>query len=42
MDFTSEEQSVAIEADGTATANFTLEEIEQNTVSGTITDAIDR
>ena len=36
--FTSEEQSVSIEADGTSTANFTLDEVEQNTVSGTITD----
>ncbi|MFJ7969758.1 S8 family serine peptidase [Psychrobacillus sp. NPDC096389] len=36
--FTSEEQSVSIEADGTATANFTLDEVAQNIVSGTITD----
>lgn len=36
--FTSEEQSVTIEADGTSTANFTLEEVAQNTVQGTITD----
>ncbi|MFJ8065734.1 S8 family serine peptidase [Psychrobacillus sp. NPDC096426] len=36
--FTSEEQSVSIDADGTATANFTLDEVAQNTVSGTITD----
>lgn len=36
--FTSEVQSVTIEADGTSTANFTLDEIEQNTISGTITD----
>ncbi|TQR16590.1 S8 family peptidase [Psychrobacillus vulpis] len=36
--FTSEQQSVSIEADGTATANFTLDEVAQNTVSGTITD----
>ncbi|KQL37290.1 S8 family peptidase [Psychrobacillus sp. FJAT-21963] len=36
--FTSEEQSVTIEADGTTTANFTLDEVAQNTVSGTITD----
>ncbi len=36
--FTSEKQSVSIEADGTATANFTLEEVAQNTVNGTITD----
>lgn len=36
--FTSEEQSVTIEADGSATANFTLDEVAQNTVQGTITD----
>lgn len=36
--FTSEEQSVTIEADGTSTANFTLDEVAQNTVQGTITD----
>ena len=36
--FTSEEQAVTIEADGTTTANFTLDEVAQNTVSGTITD----
>lgn len=36
--FTSEAQSVSIEADGTTTANFTLDEVAQNTVSGTITD----
>lgn len=34
----SDEQSVEVEADGTATANFVLEEIDQYTVSGTITD----
>ncbi|NME06459.1 S8 family peptidase [Psychrobacillus sp. BL-248-WT-3] len=37
--FESEEKSVVIEADETATANFTLDEVEQNTISGTITDA---
>ncbi|SER98131.1 S8 family peptidase [Psychrobacillus sp. OK032] len=36
--FTSEKQSVSIEADGTTNANFTLDEVAQNTVSGTITD----
>ncbi|WP_339262063.1 S8 family serine peptidase [Solibacillus sp. FSL W7-1472] len=36
--FTSEVQTVTIEADSTSTANFTLDEIEQNTISGTITD----
>ena len=36
--FTSEVQTVTIEADGTTSANFTLEEIEQNTISGTITN----
>lgn len=36
--FESEEKSVTIEADGTTTANFTLSEIEENTVSGVITD----
>lgn len=37
--FESEQKSVVIEADETATANFTLDEIEQSTISGTITDA---
>ncbi|EPD53126.1 hypothetical protein HMPREF1210_00857 [Paenisporosarcina sp. HGH0030] len=32
------QQTVTIEADATAQANFTLDEIAQNTVSGTITD----
>lgn len=36
--FTSKEQSIAIEADSAATANFMLEEVAQNTVKGTITD----
>lgn len=36
--FQSDEQSVTIEKDGTEEANFTLEEIDQYTVSGTITD----
>ncbi|MFC4023693.1 S8 family serine peptidase [Oceanobacillus longus] len=36
--FESEEQSVSIEADGTAVADFILEEIDQYTVSGTVTD----
>lgn len=36
--FESEVQTVTIEADSTSTANFTLDEIEQNTISGTITD----
>lgn len=36
--FESEEKSVTIEADGTSTANFTLSEIEENTISGVITD----
>ncbi|OMC87550.1 peptidase S8 [Viridibacillus arenosi] len=36
--FTSKQQSVSIEADGMATANFTLNEVAQNTVSGKITD----
>ncbi|MFJ7826052.1 S8 family serine peptidase [Psychrobacillus sp. NPDC096623] len=36
--FESEEKSVIIEADGTTTANFTLTEIAENTVSGSITD----
>ncbi|MFC4408993.1 S8 family serine peptidase [Chungangia koreensis] len=37
--YASEEQSVSIEADGSATANFTLEELAQNTVGGALTDA---
>lgn len=36
--FKSKQQSVTIRADETTTANFTLEEIAQNTVSGKITD----
>ncbi|PAV27587.1 peptidase S8, partial [Virgibacillus profundi] len=36
--FHSKEQSVTIDADGTTEANFILEEIDQYTVSGTITD----
>ncbi|MBP2076442.1 S8 family peptidase [Oceanobacillus polygoni] len=36
--FHSEEQSVTLENNGVATTNFTLEEIDQYTVSGTITD----
>ena len=36
--FQSDEQAVTIEADETAQANFTLEEVAQNTVSGTVTD----
>lgn len=36
--FESEEKSVTIESDGTTTANFTLIEMEENTVSGVITD----
>lgn len=36
--FTSKQQSVSITADGTSTANFTLNEVAQNTVSGKITD----
>ncbi|SDN33346.1 bacillopeptidase F. Serine peptidase. MEROPS family S08A [Psychrobacillus sp. OK028] len=36
--FESVEKSVTIEADGTTTANFTLIEIEENTVSGVISD----
>ncbi|MGM9921482.1 MAG: S8 family serine peptidase [Bhargavaea sp.] len=39
--FRSENQSVSVGADETATANFTLEEIPINTVSGTITDSSD-
>ncbi|MFC7365574.1 MULTISPECIES: S8 family peptidase [Bhargavaea] len=39
--FRSENQSVSVGADETATANFTLEEIPMNTVSGTITDSSD-
>ncbi|UZD14932.1 S8 family serine peptidase [Virgibacillus natechei] len=36
--FHSAEQTVTIEDDETTQANFTLEEVDQNTVSGTITD----
>ncbi|MGG0656512.1 S8 family serine peptidase [Rummeliibacillus pycnus] len=36
--FTSKQQSVKIEADKSTSANFTLQEIAQNTVSGKITD----
>ncbi|NBJ69278.1 MULTISPECIES: S8 family peptidase [Clostridia] len=36
--FESQEQSVTIEADGTAEADFTLEEMDQYTVSGTVKD----
>ncbi|MGP4108946.1 S8 family serine peptidase [Virgibacillus sp. L01] len=36
--FESQEQSVTLEADGSAQADFTLEEIPQAIVSGTITD----
>ncbi|GAA0588382.1 bacillopeptidase F [Virgibacillus siamensis] len=36
--FASEEQSVELEADGTVEADFTLEELPQATISGTITD----
>ena len=36
--FESKEQSVTLEADGTAQADFTLDEIPQATVSGTVTD----
>ncbi|WP_404453814.1 S8 family serine peptidase [Virgibacillus necropolis] len=36
--FESEQQTVTIEQDGVAQADFTLEEIDQYTVSGTITD----
>ncbi|WP_164670330.1 S8 family peptidase [Virgibacillus doumboii] len=36
--FESKEKTVTLEADGTAQANFTLDEIPQATVSGTITD----
>lgn len=36
--FASEEQSVELEADGTEQVDFTLEELPQATVSGTITD----
>lgn len=36
--FQSEEQSVTIEADSSTKVNFTLNEITQSTVSGTITD----
>jgi len=36
--FESKEQTVTLEADGTAQADFTLDEIPQATVTGTITD----
>ncbi|WP_430791328.1 S8 family serine peptidase [Virgibacillus flavescens] len=36
--FASEQQSVVIERDEVAQANFTLEEIKQHTITGTITD----
>src|SRR5699024_5948437 len=36
--FESKEQSVTLEADGTAQADFTLDEIPQATVSGAVTD----
>ncbi|WP_285859169.1 S8 family peptidase [Bhargavaea ginsengi] len=39
--FRSDNQSVSVGADETATANFVLEEIPMNTVSGTITDSAD-
>ncbi|EMR07349.1 Bacillopeptidase F precursor [Bhargavaea cecembensis DSE10] len=39
--FRSNTQSVSVGADETATANFVLEEIPMNTVSGTITDSAD-
>ncbi|MFD1173866.1 S8 family serine peptidase [Oceanobacillus picturae] len=37
--FESEEQTVTIEGDESTTADFTLEEVAQHTVSGTVTDA---
>ncbi|HWL11985.1 MAG TPA: carboxypeptidase-like regulatory domain-containing protein, partial [Ureibacillus sp.] len=37
--YEAEEQSVTVEADQTVAANFTLEELPQNTVTGTISDA---
>ncbi|EQB37268.1 hypothetical protein M948_01665 [Virgibacillus sp. CM-4] len=36
--FESQEQAVTVEADGTTEADFTLEEMDQFTVSGTVTD----
>ncbi|KZE38008.1 peptidase S8 [Bhargavaea cecembensis] len=39
--YRSENQSVSVGADETATANFVLEEVPMNTVSGTITDSSD-
>lgn len=39
--FRSAEQRVPVEADETSNANFVLEEVPTNTVSGTITDASD-
>ncbi|MBD8026767.1 S8 family serine peptidase [Ureibacillus sp. Re31] len=36
--FASEQQSVELEADGSVSANFTLEELPQNSVAGAITD----
>ncbi|TQS74324.1 DUF3823 domain-containing protein, partial [Ornithinibacillus gellani] len=36
--FESAEQSVEVEADETSTANFTLQEIPQGTIQGTVTD----
>ncbi|WP_121641429.1 S8 family peptidase [Virgibacillus sp. Bac330] len=36
--FESQEQSVTIDPDGTSEADFTLEEMDQYTISGTITD----
>ncbi|MDM5317586.1 S8 family serine peptidase [Fictibacillus sp. b24] len=38
--FRSQSQSVTLEADGTARANFTLEEIPRGTVSGTVTNEV--
>ncbi|MCP3738558.1 S8 family serine peptidase [Rossellomorea sp. BNER] len=38
--YRSETQSVTVEADGTSTANFTLEEIPQGNVTGTVTNEI--
>ncbi|MBH0162434.1 S8 family peptidase [Fictibacillus sp. 26RED30] len=38
--FRSQTQSVTLEADGTARANFTLEEIPRGTVSGTVTNEV--
>ncbi|MEF2291708.1 S8 family serine peptidase [Virgibacillus dokdonensis] len=36
--FQSQEQSVTVDPDGTSKADFTLEEVDQYTISGTITD----